>query len=221
MFLRGCPRRDIHALAMSGAFRHGRFQARARASLAVAAALFLSAREGAAQDDVRPPVVRSHVDAAYPPSALKRGTHADVVLIVTVDADGRVSHVDVAASAGHDLDDAAIAAVEQWVFEPATRDGKPVAAKIRVPFHFAPPEAFTAPTSSPPAAQQAGATVTPVPGHPAALAEAEEVRVEGRRVEPAREASDFRIPRSVLHAAPHGTGADLLSSAPGIFVAHP
>ncbi len=187
----------------------------------VAAAVALFGQSAYGQDEVRPPVVRSHVDAAYPASALGRGTHADVVLIVTVDAQGNVSHVDVATSAGHDLDDAAIAAVQQWTFDPATRDGTPVASRIRVPFHFAPPEAFTAPTTSPPAAQQAGATVTPVPGHPAAVAEAEEVRVEGRRVDPPRGPSDFRIPRTVLQAAPHGTGADLLSTAPGMFVSHP
>ena len=45
---------------------------------------------------VTPPVVLQHVDAVYPPSALPERKHADVVLAVTVDADGHVSKVEVA-----------------------------------------------------------------------------------------------------------------------------
>ena len=58
-----------------------------------------------------------HVDAVYPPSALPAREHADVVLTVTVDADGHVSKVDVAQSSGAaDLDEAAIVAARQWTF---------------------------------------------------------------------------------------------------------
>src|SRR4051812_38312977 len=110
-----------------------------RLAVACFCALTGAARLAVAEDEVRPPVVRTHVDAVYPRSALDRAEHADVVLIVTVDAGGRVAHVEVAASAGHDLDDAAIAAVEKWTFDPATRAGVPIASKIRIPFHFAPP----------------------------------------------------------------------------------
>src|SRR6185436_14510166 len=88
---------------------------------------------------VEPPVVLSHVDAVYPPTALTERKHADVVLAVTVDADGHVSKVDVVTSGGTDLDQAAIVAVRQWIFVPAKRDGVALASRIRVPFHFAPP----------------------------------------------------------------------------------
>ncbi len=37
-----------------------------------------------------PPVVLTHVDAEYPTSALASRKHADVVVAVTVDADGHV-----------------------------------------------------------------------------------------------------------------------------------
>ncbi|HZU85611.1 MAG TPA: TonB family protein, partial [Polyangiaceae bacterium] len=88
---------------------------------------------------VKPPVVVQHVDAVYPPSALSERKHADVVLALTVDTDGHVSKVDVLESGGADLDEAATVAARQWTFIPAMRDGKPVASRIRVPFHFAPP----------------------------------------------------------------------------------
>src|SRR6185312_15089358 len=89
---------------------------------------------------IQPPVVVQHVDAVYPPSALESRRHADVVLTVTIDPDGHVSKVDVVESGGADLDEAAIVAARQWTFRPATRDGRPVASRIKMPFHFAPPE---------------------------------------------------------------------------------
>jgi TonB family protein len=90
-------------------------------------------------DDVTPPSVLTHVDAQYPPSARASRKHGDVVLALTIDADGHVSKVDVFESGGADLDEAAIVAARQWTFIPAKRGGKPLASRIRVPFHFAPP----------------------------------------------------------------------------------
>src|SRR3954471_18768221 len=63
-----------------------------------------------AQEQVVAPVVASHVDAVYPPSALAERKHGDVVLALTVDADGHVSGVDVMQSGGSDLDEAAVVA---------------------------------------------------------------------------------------------------------------
>ena len=89
--------------------------------------------------DVTPPTVIQHVDAVYPSSALAARKHATVMLRVTVDADGHVSNVEVVTSGGEDLDEAATIAARQWLFEPAKRRGVPVASRISIPFHFAPP----------------------------------------------------------------------------------
>ncbi len=89
--------------------------------------------------NVAPPVVLQHVDAEYPAAALPARKHADVVVAVTVDADGHVSAVEVVQTGGADLDEAATVAVRQWLFTPAMRGDKPVASKIKIPFHFAPP----------------------------------------------------------------------------------
>ena len=96
---------------------------------------------------VTPPVVKSHVDAVYPSRATDQGQHADVVLVVTVDADGHVTDVKVRESGGDLLDEAATIAIRQWTFEPARRDGTPVASRILVTFHFAPPEIVVPPKS--------------------------------------------------------------------------
>src|SRR5206468_11358609 len=89
--------------------------------------------------DVTPPVVVTHVDAEYPPGALARRAHGDVSLDVTVDVDGHVSRVEVHSSDAPEFAEAATVAVRQWTFVPAKRDGAPVASRIRVLFHFAPP----------------------------------------------------------------------------------
>lgn len=169
---------------------------------------------------VTPPSVVTHVDAQYPPSALASREHGDVMVAVTVDIDGHVSKVDVLESGGADLDEAAVVAVRQWTFSPALRAGKPVASRIRVPFHFAPPAAppeLVGP-AKPGEPEVPGHTVAPAP---IVVAEPTEVHVTGRPNPPSRGVSDFRLTRTTLTAAPHGSGADLLATAPGVYIAHP
>ena len=103
-----------------------------------AAALAVACPAFAQPAGVVPPRPVSRVDATYPREANKQ--HGEVVLGVTIDAEGHVRSVEVLDSAGKLLDDAAIRAAWQWTFEPAQRNGTPVAAKVRIPFHFAPPE---------------------------------------------------------------------------------
>jgi len=177
---------------------------------------------------VVPPVVLTHVDAIYPPSALAERRHADVILIVTVDADGHVSNAEVASSGGEDLDQAAIIAVRQWTFIPAKRDGKPVASRIRIPFHFAPPapppelvepkeppEAELPPQTAVPAAPPSSA---PEPSPPAGAAA--EVTIQGRLLPPSRGASDFNLQVGELANVPRKNASELLKLAPGIFLSN-
>src|SRR5580658_5493729 len=126
--------------------------------------------------EVRPPQVVDRVDAVYPRSELAQPRHADVVLNVTVDSDGHVTKADVIESGGADMDEAARAAVLQWTFHPARRAGQPVASRIRVPFHFAPPTESAAPVPAAvpvpvpqpaPAPQPAPVNPTPTGASPA------------------------------------------------------
>jgi iron complex outermembrane recepter protein len=174
--------------------------------------------------DVKPPVVVHHVDAVYPPSALAERKDADVVLTVTVDADGHVSKVDVAESGGADLDEAAIVAAREWTFVPATRNGKPVASRIKMPFHFAPPapapeivETPRAPGDVPVHEAAQGAAEAP-PGQPPPTPGVEEVVITGRSRPPSRGPSDFEIPVGELRVVPRTNAADFLKLAPGILV---
>jgi protein TonB len=74
----------------------------------------------------------------YPKDALDGGLEGRVSLTVTIAADGSVSGVSVAKSSGHTiLDDAAVRAVKRdWVFQPALKNGKPVAGAVTVVFEF-------------------------------------------------------------------------------------
>lgn len=192
-----------------------------------------SARDAAAQgqapaqaDTVTPPVAITHVDAQYPASALAQRRHGDVTLALTVDADGKVSKVEVIESGGADLDEAAIFAARQWTFEPAKKNGRPVASRIRLPFHFAPPAAppeLVGPRPGAEAELPPAAATAPAGGASPATAAVptSEVHVTGRPAPASRGVSDFRIPRTTLTAAPHGSGADLLATAPGVYIAHP
>lgn len=74
----------------------------------------------------------------YPRIALRRGWEGVVVLQIDLDQEGQPQRVEIADSSGHRvLDKAAQAAVRRWRFNPATRDGKAVAARgVRVPIQF-------------------------------------------------------------------------------------
>jgi iron complex outermembrane receptor protein len=212
------------------------------ACLAAATLLTWPVPAGAQPATVTQPVVLTHVDAVYPPSALAERKHTDVVLVVTVDVDGHVSKVDVADSGGADLDEAALVAVRQWTFVPAKRGDKPVASRIKVPFHFAPPEPppELVETASPdvlpaqgavPAASRpsepaptlaAGSTPPPgaMAGPDAAAEGAQEVDVHGHIHIEARShgSSDYTVPLGELKAVPRTNASDALKLAPGFLL---
>jgi len=162
-----------------------------------------------------PPKVLESVEALYPPAALAAQREGRVELLVTVLADGSVGSVSFAPSSDQEFAEAAIAAIRQWRFEPARRGTKNIDARIKVPFQFALPKAEPAVVPEAPVDE---------PQKPAAslLSDEEvldvtvrgerEVRTEDRSV------SDFRIERDVLVAAPRQEGAEVLRSAPGVYI---
>jgi iron complex outermembrane receptor protein len=141
---------------------------------------------------------------------------ASVELLVTVRADGTVGEVEVATSAGPELDAEAISAVRGWLFEPARRGAEAVASRIRLFVPMQPPRPLPSrkhadrAAATPPKDSQA-AVPTTTPG---------DVVVQGQRHlrTENRSASDFRIDREILGAAPHQEGAEMLRTAPGMYV---
>jgi len=73
----------------------------------------------------------------YPAQARKLSIEGDVVLAITVEADGHVSAARVVSGPGHGLDEAAQAAILRARWKPATKGGKPVATDLRYKYTFA------------------------------------------------------------------------------------
>jgi TonB family protein len=75
-------------------------------------------------------------DPEYSEEARKAKYQGTVVLWVVVGPDGRPHDVRVQRSVGMGLDEKAIEAVRTWRFEPARKDGQPVAVQINVEVNF-------------------------------------------------------------------------------------
>jgi TonB family protein len=75
-------------------------------------------------------------DPEYSEEARKAKYQGTVVLWVVVGPDGRSHEIRVQRSLGLGLDEKAVEAVRLWRFEPAKKDGVPVAVQINVEVNF-------------------------------------------------------------------------------------
>jgi TonB family protein len=89
-------------------------------------------------DGVTWPKLVHEVKPRYTPEALQARIQGVVVMEAVVRADGTVGDVTVVESldTDHGLDDESVHALTQWRFEPATRDGEPVAVLVPVEMMF-------------------------------------------------------------------------------------
>jgi TonB family protein len=75
-------------------------------------------------------------DPEYSEEARKAKWQGTVVLWVVIGPDGKPRDVRVQRSLGMGLDEKAIEAVRSWKFEPAKKDGQPVAVQVNVEVNF-------------------------------------------------------------------------------------
>jgi TonB family protein len=126
---------------------------------AVCALLFGGGVARADQPVVAPPRLAHSVEAVDPRPA-GDAARVTVELELEIDRDGRVGAVKVVGSASPELDAAASDAARAFAFEPATRDGQPIPARIRYAYVFA--ERSAAPPLAMHPAATAGVSVTVV-----------------------------------------------------------
>ena len=69
-------------------------------------------------------------------SVLPRGTEGDVIVDITINADGSVSDPVVLKTLGYGIESSVISTVRTWTFRPATKDGVPIASMQELEFHF-------------------------------------------------------------------------------------
>ena len=86
-------------------------------------------------DGIRPPAKIVNVNPVYPPEAREARVQGVVILEATISRTGEVSDVEVLRSVPL-LDEAAVAAVRQWRYEPTLVDGEPVSILMTVTMNF-------------------------------------------------------------------------------------
>jgi periplasmic protein TonB len=98
-----------------------------------------SAFEGPAEgDEVKPalPLPGSFADPIVSRWELPGGVQGDVIVEITIDREGNVVEEKLLQGIGHGIDDKVIAALRDWRFRPATRNGVAIPSKHDVHFHF-------------------------------------------------------------------------------------
>lgn len=111
----------------------------------------------ASQPKLVPPELTAFVEAPYPDQAKDEGVVGQVLLQIDIDGEGKVTAVEVKKPAGYGFDEAAVAAARQFVFRPATRDGKAVPSRILYAYKFEMKEAPPPAQDTPPPAPKVGA----------------------------------------------------------------
>jgi TonB family protein len=93
--------------------------------------------EAASAPDLSQPTATMKVDPAYPTQLMRENVGGTVILYAVIHSDGHVSDVRVLRGVDERLDHYAAEALTKWKFEPAMKNGSPVAieATFQIPFH--------------------------------------------------------------------------------------
>ena len=168
-----------------------------------------SAEADAASSAVAPRL-SAHPDPVYPVAALQNGIAGTVGLELTIDESGHVVDAKIVQPAGNGFDEAALAAVQSWSFEPATLNGTPIRATVQLSLPFVPPPA---PAPSPPPAV---APPLAAPPAPALQQNVETTLVIGQKPMSAASSSEVRDRDFALR--PIGSVQDILRVTPGLIM---
>jgi TonB family protein len=87
-------------------------------------------------DEVKPALPVAFQDLKIYRSELPSGLQGDVVVEITIDAQGAVVDERLLQGLGRGVDDRVIAVLRDWRFHPATRNGVAIPSKHDVHFHF-------------------------------------------------------------------------------------
>ena len=86
--------------------------------------------------EIRPAYPLMGSDPVADPGELPAGFEGDVIVEVTIDELGNIIAKSVIQGINPALDAKSIAALANWRFRPATKNGVPIASKHDVYFHF-------------------------------------------------------------------------------------
>jgi TonB family protein len=94
----------------------------------------------AAAEEETEPRVLTQTAPVYPKIASQIAAGGKLSLRVLVGANGRPKDIEVQNPLGYGLDESAVAAVKQWTFEPARKNGQPVEGAVEVTLNFRIPQ---------------------------------------------------------------------------------
>src|SRR5688572_16699310 len=84
----------------------------------------------------RPAQILTSTDPKYPYLEQRAEAAAEVTVTFTVNARGIVTKATVKETTNRNFNESALAAINQWTFAPAMKDGMPVAARLQQTFLF-------------------------------------------------------------------------------------
>ncbi len=87
-------------------------------------------------DEIRPALPLVFNDPHVARSEIPPGVQGDVIVEITIDAEGRVVEEKLMKSFGYGIDEKVITALQAWRFRPATRNGVAIPSKHDVHYHF-------------------------------------------------------------------------------------
>jgi len=82
------------------------------------------------------PTIRRKVDPEFTADARQAHIQGTVLLYMKVGTDGRAHDIRVIRGLGHGLDEKAMECLAKWEFQPALKDGEPVAVAATVEINF-------------------------------------------------------------------------------------
>ena len=82
------------------------------------------------------PKPTKRVDPEFSEEARRDKVQGIVILSLVVGVDGIPRDITVKRSLGHGLDEKAMEAVKQWIFEPGRKDGQPVPVRVMMEVSF-------------------------------------------------------------------------------------
>jgi TonB family protein len=94
--------------------------------------------DGSAGQEIRPALPAMTSEPRVSPEDLRGIAEGNVVIEITIDESGMIVSKAVVQSMGPAIDARVLAALENWRFHPATRDGVPIPSKQDVVYHFKP-----------------------------------------------------------------------------------
>jgi TonB family protein len=88
------------------------------------------------KDEVSAPHATYTPEPRFSEAARQAKFQGTVILQIVVDKTGNVAKIRLERALGYDLDDNAMEGVKVWRFEPATKDGQPVAIVMNIEVSF-------------------------------------------------------------------------------------